>query len=219
MKQKKHQIVVLTGDLVNSTQLSKKNLESALDALAKCARGLEDAFGFSLNFTVHRGDGWQAAVTKPELTLRTMLSFRAALLSLGERGSGLKIDSRIAAAKGSVQMPLNTNLNQESQAIFIASGRCLENIGKAAGSPRFKIDAQPEFAACITLADCISRKWTAAQAQAIFHALTSRQLPTDTAIGNAIGKSRQTIARALAGAGRNHIFKTLNYLENGANND
>ena len=218
MSKQKQDIIVLTGDLVRSTELSKDNLNKALDTLAQCAATLEGALGLSLHFTVHRGDGWQAAVTRPEYALRVMLSFRAALRSLGERGSDLKFDTRIAAAKGAAQMPLNPDLNQESQSVFIASGRCLESMGKTSVAPRLKIDAQPELSACFALADYISRQWTAAQAQAIYQSLISVQPQTDTAIGIAIGKSRQTVARALHGAGQGHLIAALNSLENGEAN-
>lgn len=215
MQKKYTHITVLTGDLVRSTDLTAEALQKALETLERCSWDLEELMDSDLSFTLHRGDGWQVVIKQNEFTLRAMLAFRAALRSLAERGSQTKFDTRIAAASGKVILPLKTDLNQETQPVFIASGRCLEAMGKTANQPHFASADDPGFDATLALADYISRQWTAAQSQAIYQSLISVATPTDTAIGAAIGKSRQTIARALHGAGQAHINAALTRLEQG----
>lgn len=202
---------MLTGDLVRSTDLTPDALRHAIESVEQCAKDLAPLIQGALQFSRHRGDGWQVALQTPKFALRTMLAIRAQLRSNAKRGFENAFDTRIAAATGPAVLPLKPDLNEESQEVFIRSGRALDALGKA--DLQLTADQDARFAATLRLADYISRQWTGPQAQAIYQSLIAAPTPTDTAIGKALGKSRQTVARALHGAGQAHILAALAALE------
>ncbi|MYM55751.1 MarR family transcriptional regulator [Rhodobacteraceae bacterium GS-10] len=204
-------IAVLTGDLVGSTSLSPAQVAQAFDALADCAAMQADWHGALLHFTRQRGDGWQVALARPALALRSALAFRAAL-----RSEGSEFDSYISIAEGEVAGKLGSDLNAETTDVFVASGDGLDMLKLLSKSERmFYGDGGPLNAATV-LADHISQGWTPAQAAAILPFLAPDAEPSYTEVAKALGKSRQAVTKALDAAGYPALQRALHSIEEAA---
>lgn len=202
-------IAVLTGDIVGSTALGPEKLERAFEALKDCAEMQAEWMGESLHFTRHRGDGWQVALAEPKYALRSALAFRAAL-----RAEGSEFDSYIGMAEGEISAPTGENLNEETAAVFIQSGECLEKTKAILHSAlRFGFYAAPGIAAAAIMLDHISKDWTPAQAAPLLRMLSPTDLPSYTDVAKSLGKSRQSVKKSLDSAGTPAVFTALTVLE------
>lgn len=209
MTTKVQNVTVFTGDLVNSTQLTKAQLAAAFDVLETCAKMAAEWHGASLQFTRHRGDGWQVILAQPKYALRTALYFRASLKALGS-----EFDTYIGIARGEAAIAIKEDLNSRNEDVFVNSGRALELIKKAK-SAEVRIaylNGGAESAATI-LADKIVDDWTPTQAETMAHILQAFTETTYTEIAKALGKSRQTVTRTLTAAGFEPVFLALELLE------
>ncbi len=209
-------IAVLTGDLVGSTSLSPAQLAQAFDALADCAAMQADWHGAPLHFTRQRGDGWQVALARPALALRSALAFRAAL-----RCEGGEFDSYISIAEGEVAGKLGPDLNAETAKVFVTSGDGLDMLKLLSLSERmvYVDDAYGQggpLNAVAVLADHISQGWTPAQAAAILPFLARGDEPSYTEVAKALGKSRQAVTKALDAAGYPALKRALHSIEEAA---
>lgn len=183
-------IAVLTGDLVHSTELGPEKIERAFKALKDCAQVQETWHGAPLHFTRHRGDGWQVALARPEMALRSALAFRAAL-----KAESRELDSYIGIAEGKVTAPFGPDLNDETAEVFRRSGEKLDETKVSA--PLTILHASGgAIEAAVILADAISQNWTTAQAAAILPVLAPDSSTNQTKVGKIIGKSRQAVAKA-----------------------
>ena len=196
MSQETRRIAVLTGDLVKSTDLGPDRIDQAFAALRQSAEVQRAWHGETLNFTRHRGDGWQVALARPELALRSALAFRAAL-----RAEGDIFDSYIGIAAGEITAPLGPDLNTESAPVFMSSGRVLE-IAKSSGKCRilFGYGDTPGVEAAAYLASHISDGWTPTQAASILPFLAPGAHPSVTDVAKSMGKSRQAVAKSIDSA-------------------
>jgi hypothetical protein len=209
MSEKTRKIAVLTGDIVGSTALGPEKLERAFDALRDCAEMQAEWMGESLRFTRHRGDGWQVALAEPKYALRSALALRAAL-----RAEGSEFDSYIGIAEGEVSGPLEANLNDQTNLVFTQSGQTLEWIKTESHLElTFGHNTKGATSACTVLLGSISKDWTPAQAAPLIRMLHPTDTPTYTEIAKALGKSRQTVAKALDSAGFKAIWTALKDLE------
>lgn len=207
-------IAVLTGDLVDSTTLGEARVARAFEALASCARSQEAWHGAPLHFTRHRGDGWQVALAKPALALRSALAFRATL-----RAEGEEFDSYIAIALGEAPKDIAPNLNSRSEQVFIKSGRALDDL-KATNLPvRIIHESLGAVDAATILADHLSQGWTSAQSETILHTLDPQFDGTYTSIAKQLGKSRQAVTKSLIAAGYDFLDLALSKLEKDSRND
>ncbi|MEM5474846.1 hypothetical protein [Pacificibacter sp. AS14] len=206
MTDKTRKIAVLTGDIVGSTALGPEKLERAFNALKDCAETQAEWMGESLHFTRHRGDGWQVALAEPKYALRSALMFRAAL-----RSEGSEFDSYIGIAEGDITGPLESNLNDQTDGVFTKSGQMLEWIKVEAPQLELTLGHASAGAtsACAVLLGQMSQDWTPAQAAPLIRMLHPTDTPTYTEIAKALGKSRQTVAKALDSAGFRSIYSAL----------
>lgn len=196
-------IAVLTGDLVASTSLSNSSVEQALDALKSCAHEQRGWTGTDLNFTRHRGDGWQVALSEPRYALRSALTYRATLRALGD-----PFDTSIGIATGPIDGELGENLNRRFDPVFIASGRALDNL--KAQSPTNQRIAFPEKSALSLLADHFVSGWTTVQAQAALWFLPPGADPSYTDMAEHMGKSRQAVTKSVEASRVRLLVRALN---------
>ena len=201
-----YSIAVITGDLVDSTQLGPRKVEQAMQALRKCAESQADWMGADLLFTQHRGDGWQVVLLAPKYGLRSAILFRAVLRALGE-----EFDSYIGIAEGQIDRPPSANLNTENNTVFVASGRALD-LAKTASS-HINHNRGGGHAATAILLDRVCQEWTQTQAQDTVHALLPDNAPNYTELSALLGKSRQAVSKSLRSAWNDEIRKALNMLE------
>jgi len=213
MTEKPPSITVFTGDLVKSTQLSKAELSTAFETLEACAQRIAAWQGAPLNFTRHRGDGWQVNLTRPQYALRTSLLFRATLKALGAQ-----FDSYIGIATGVAMIEKHADLNNQSDAVFVESGRVLETLKTMTSfAPKLASASTGPGSGAITLADHICSDWTPAQSEAMSHMLHLDQDLSYTDLAKILNKSRQTVTKTLNAAGFQSIYLALRQLEQ--NND
>ena len=210
------QIAVLTGDLVDSTSLGSKKVSQAFDVIEKSSFEQEAWHGAPLHFTRQRGDGWQVALARPKLALRSALAFRAALRAE-------QTDARMAVALGPRPSPeaLAEGLNAQNSEPFVKSGRDLDALKRAKTDIRLSHDPAGAMSAVFAFADHISRSWTPAQAQAMLHFLPPERA-SFTDIAETLGKSRQAVSKALYSAGLDAFVVALAAVEaekNGGEHD
>ncbi len=202
-------IAVLTGDLVNSAGLGADKIARAFRALETCAAVQAGWMGAPLHFTRNRGDGWQVALARPELALRSALAFRAAL-----RSEGKEFDSYVSIAEGPAPAVLG-DLNGQTEAVFTTSGRGLDDLKAIRTRIRIIHDDPGPLGAAIILADHLTQGWTAAQAQAILPMLAPGYDGTYSDLAHRLGKSRQAVTKALEAAGEQVLSLALTRLEKG----
>jgi hypothetical protein len=199
---------VLTGDVVNSTQLSllqEKSLFKLLSAL----------FTEKYKFEFFRGDSFQLYMDDPKDALRLALACRTAAIGLTGNGiaeNGERYDVRISVGIGQVSMPVKSLSIAKGEA-FLLSGRNFDSLGN---SRHLAITCDNEIAD-IGLAviadylDIICQEMTVKQAELIMALL---QGSTQQQVAITLDKSKSTISQ-LASAGRwPEIEKLLQYYQN-----
>ena len=196
--------LVLTGDLVASSALSPDRLSMALDALSEAAALLEYWYDAPLHFTRHRGDGWQVCLPVDLSALRAALTFRAALRQVDKT-----LQTRIAIAEGSVDIPPSGDLNAASGTAFTLSGQTLDAMEKHVTIADARDGA---LAATAELAHHISDDWTPAQARAVLPMLAPER-PTQDEVASALSITRQAVRQALLAAGFPSLSAALHHLE------
>lgn len=201
-------IAVLTGDLIDSTDLPAPKLETAFAALRDAAGRIArwQPHGSSTRFTRTRGDGWQICLAQPHLALRAALCMRAAL-----RSHGKMLETRISIATGHGALPENGDLNSAHGPAFTASGRGLDTLSGHAAMEHADGGA---LAAAVRLADHISQGWTPAQARAVHLMLWPRDRIRATAAAE-LEITRQAVNQALWGAGFPALADALDRIEEG----
>lgn len=205
-------IAVLTGDIIQSSDLAEDQLKTALATLAEAAGKIGDWPGTTTAFSLRGGDSWQMAMTTDRYALRAGLCLRAAL-----RGLGKGFDSRIAITLGVDSMPPDGNPNAALGPVYIASGRLLEEI-KGDGGIRWQAPdaADPRaYSAVARLADHISRDWTKAQARALIHHLPPAP-PKREETAKRLGITRQSVNKSLWSAGFPALSEALDLVETAA---
>ena len=197
-------LTVLTGDIVNSTDLKTEELEQAFLALNRATAEIAEWQQSDARLTRYRGDGWQFVLTKPRFALRAALKTMAAIQSISERHS-----TRVAVATGTGHYGEDASLASAGGDAFIASGRALDDM-----DPQVLLvsSAGGREAALYRLADYIAQGWTPAQSRAIEPMLAPNP-PTHAAVAEKLGISRQAVGKALEGASYGAIDHSLRYLE------
>lgn len=208
------QVSILTGDIVASTQLGAQATARALGALETMAQQQAAWHGVSLAFTRHRGDGWQVALARPALVLRSLVGFAAAL-----RQEGKDMASYMAVATGPLDAPLPADLNNASGPAFTGSGRLLDTMKTAGPRRLMALTGSGPRAAAIALADHLTQGWTPPQAQAVSFMLGPKGPPSYTDLAKTLGKSRQAVTKALDGAGFDALRTALEHYERPENRD
>ena len=214
MSSKTHKIAVITGDLVNSTELGREKVEHAFAALEDCAETQAEWHGAPLHFTRHRGDGWQVVLARPEMALRSALAFRAAL-----RAEGSEFDSYMGIAEGEVEGEVGPDLNAETAEVFSASGLALSWTGKTSLESRLMHRTPGYQRATYILADSISREWTAVQAQTLLPFFDPSGGPTLTETAKKHEKTRQAVSKSLHASEFAALTAGMLSIETEANHD
>lgn len=208
MAAKNQKLAVITGDIVGSTKLGPRKLSLAIDALSDSASAQEKWHGASLKFTRNRGDGWQVILARPELALRSALTFRAKLRALGD-----DVDSYMGIALGMAPLPKGANLNAETGEIFTHSGRLLDVMKQVDAGIRIEIWPTGPLSAAAILADQISQGWTQTQAAAMGYMLDPTVSIYYTDLAHHLGKSRQAVTKSLRAAKEKPIEVALSAIE------
>lgn len=145
---------VVTGDIVNSTQLSTPESKKLLKLLEGIFKGYVYEF--------YRGDSFQVLVKEPEQSLRIALLCRTAAKSITESGTS---DVKASIGIGQVAEKVKQLGTAKGEA-FVISGRGLEELGPS--GEKLTIKSQDEYLN-------ISLELVADYVNSIFGRITSRQ--------------------------------------------
>jgi len=205
---------VITGDIVDSSKLSKAQRKLLPGLIAKASSETSQAFPAAVPLTVDvfRGDGWQLLVSDVTRSLRVGLYFRAVLRSAAERGRGL--DTRVAVAVGTVDF-VGERVSQGDGEAYRLSGRTLEDMPR---KQRLLLalpagNETEALAIIVRLIDVLAQGWTGKQALAVRGALRgwtqekiAKEWPESI--------SQQAVTKHLDGAQWPALEAALLYVEN-----
>lgn len=184
---------VLTGDLIKSRAAAADDVDRAMATLAATAALIDRMYDTATRFTRFRGDGWQIVLHQPMHCLAVAIQLFAAL-----RATNLRLDTRMSIGIGSVTSLGSSDLSDADGPAFHISGDHLSRMGKrrivVAGDPTDRVHD-----AVFGLVEAIMFGWTAAQADAVAHALSDRNMTHDD-IAKTLGITRQAVQSRLASA-------------------
>jgi len=205
---------VFTGDIVNSSDLGKVDLDDLIDAVHDTSDRASrwpgrDARTTQIGFARRGGDGWQIACADLRNPLRLALCVQTAIAA---RIDGAASRIAVATASGDRLATLPDDLNSAHGPAFTRSGRLLDRL------EGHRLMAHADGGACdalFCLADHMAQGWTQAQARALSFKLRP-DAPANREIGAALGISRQAVDQALHGAGYMALADALARLEDTA---
>ena len=179
-----HIQAVLTGDIVNSTQLgpaAEKKLQKGLQQVLAAER-----------FEFYRGDSFQAHIKNAGTALQTALLCRTAAIRLATDDTAVFSDIRISIGIGTIKEPVNALGTAKGEA-FVLSGRAFDEMAKK--DTRLAIISASELAnaGLQVMADYINaifKVMTGKQAGVIFELLKGQ---TQQAVAVKLKKSISTI--------------------------
>lgn len=171
---------VITGDLINSTNIATEWRQSVVDALKTC---VSDFLSITpIKMEMYRGDSFQVVIDKAEQTLSVAIALRSKLRASTPNGNDAW-DARISIGIGDVSFESNNIVTSDGEA-FRLSGRAFDNIGKK----RLNISSPwAEFNTAMELntrfADEFISSWTARQARVVYHSIlflkTQKEMAVD----------------------------------------
>lgn len=190
-------VAVLTGDLIDSSDVGAAATKHAIQIIEETARSLA---GWSPNdprhFARFRGDGWQILLENHALALRCSIMIMARLMA-EKRLPGTRIAIGLGHAGAT---PGTADISAAFGTAFEASGHMLDAMQK---HDRLKIDGLgigPLHRAIAALVEDHIRRWTPEQAEATAQYLHLSD-PTLKDIAHVLGISPQAVHSRLTGAG------------------
>ena len=162
---------VITGDLIDSTKYSPKELDTILDTLNNEFKRVKNQY--NADFKIFRGDSFQGIVLDPTVALELVFTIKTSINKLAlsnSKVSGLT-DFRIAIGIGSVNLKRESILESNGEA-FQFSGRTLDAM--KSDYPRLllktnNIDLDEEFNVNFSLLDSVMSKWSRASAEVVYY--------------------------------------------------
>lgn len=206
-------ICVLTGDIVRSSRLSRRELEALMRALAEGADMVRHwTSPASPPLERFRGDGWQLALNEPHWALRAGLILRATVRMVSRSA-----DTRIGFGIGSGEFA--SDLAASSGSAFELSGEQLEQLS-GPGRWSFAADGMPSArldltAALFTACEGWSSGWTSKQAEAVALLIRPEE-PAIVDVAERLGVRAQTVQDHFAKAGGKALLQVLHQYENSA---
>lgn len=159
---------VITGDLINSTNIAAGWRQSIMDALNSCVNDFSNIT--PLRIEMFRGDSFQVVVDNPEQVLSVAIGLRAKLRASTPENSDIW-DARVSVGIGDISFESENIVTSDGEA-FHLSGHSFDNMGKN----RLCIATHwSEFDNAIELntkfADELISSWTARQARVMYHSI------------------------------------------------
>lgn len=170
---------VITGDLVNSTDIAPEWRQSVMDALYATVTNF---LAFTpVRIEIYRGDSFQILVDKPEYALAIAVALRAKLHASTPEKQDVW-DARLSVGIGDVAFESDSIVTSDGEA-FRLSGRALDSIGKKrliVSSPWAEFNNAMELVT--RFADEIITSWTVKQAMVVGHCLLCNKKQKDLAV-------------------------------------
>lgn len=114
-------IAVLTGDLVDSTQLNKQTYVTSLKIMEELYQQFTDAY--QSTYELYRGDAFQLVFTQPQFVMRCAIMLKLALYSHADLSHSVKVN--LSVGLGDYTFLDKKNSRSQGEA-FELSGRGLD---------------------------------------------------------------------------------------------
>lgn len=191
---------VLTGDIVNSTQLEKSGEKKLLKALHQVLEPYK--------FEFYRGDSFQVYMKDPQKSLRVALLCRLIAIGLNQGEYLTATDIRISIGIGNVITPVRTLGSAKGEA-FVLSGRSFDEIQKTETRLAITVENKVVNTGLQVIADYINsilKGMTAKQAEVVAELLKGQ---TQQKVTTLLNKSKSTISQLVSAGRWNEIEKLL----------
>lgn len=235
MDMEKKKVAVITGDLINSRQISIENRKEIYAYMKWCYSHFVIQRGCLTDFKLEffRGDSFQLLVEDPAMALRVALFLRARLraaygrkhlqeepsLSKYMQKSGNKKlwDARMSIGIGDMEYRSKSVITSDGEA-FVLSGRELDKMKsnerltiKMQGVDEYSL-MQSQFNTLLRLGDALVQGWTEAQSQLAAECLLFPN-KTQQALEKEYGIPQTTISRRKSGGHIDEILNLCDYFE------
>jgi hypothetical protein len=177
---------VITGDLVDSTNIAAKWRQTVVNALHKCVA--ESLTLTPIKLDMYRGDSFQVLVDNPEYVLAIGIALRAKLKAETPDKQNLW-DARLSVGVGEISFESSNIVTSDGEA-FRLSGRSFDHIGKkrlTIATPW--LDFNNDIELVTRFADDVITSWTAKQAKVVYQSILFPKLQKDLA--EELGMTRQ----------------------------
>lgn len=186
-------VAIITGDIVDSTKMTKAERTSMLQLLQSLPEWLSPLC--KTNIEIFRGDSFQLKVSEPTKALQIALAIRAIIRANKFKDNNAQWDTRIAIGIGTLDFETDSLSTSDGEA-YRLSGRGLDLIGRA----RLYIETpweevNKELKVSTLFADDIVTRWTPSQSRIMFEKLVKNNSQEE--IGNTLGVSRQMVSKTL----------------------
>ncbi|WP_342304909.1 SatD family protein [Methanolobus sp. ZRKC5] len=203
---------VITGDLVQSSQLEHETREEMIAYLRDSLMFIEDHLQLHdtifLPFDIFRGDSFQVVLSKPDRALlaSVLLSQRLSLFNEGSKDFA----ARLSIGIGTIEyIPDSGNIGEADGVAFRLSGKALDTM-KQKGQNLLVTTPNPAlnlmFETQCSFFDLIAGRWTNIQKEIILEKLSGS---TQEEIASRHGKSQSTISQSLKASGFDGVKKFL----------
>lgn len=204
-----HIYAVITGDIVDSTSLTRTTLARVRETLTGTIRAFakQNADVISHSPSFFRGDSWQVLLHDPRIALKVALLVRAQLHA--EDG----VDTRASIGVGTVA-GLEKDVAISTGEAFTLSGRALENIPNFAlltgALPERTASLAPWFPTVLHLCSGLTDSWTRRQAE-VFGKWLSLVSPTHESIAAALKPpvTQQSVTDTLTSANWRYLYEAM----------
>ncbi|MBQ0081791.1 MAG: hypothetical protein KBT41_00700 [bacterium] len=196
---------VITGDLVNSTNIAVEWRQTVVDALNACVTDFLPLTPIKIE--MYRGDSFQVVIDKPELTLTVAVALRAKLQATTPEKKVIW-DARVSVGIGEVSFESGNIVTSDGEA-FRLSGRTFDAMGKkklAIATPWTEYNNTMDIVT--RFADDVVSSWTVKQANVVYHSLLFPKTQKDMAAD--LGLTKQNFNSHWASA---KVQLILDYIE------
>ncbi len=183
---------VLTGDIVNSTQLNAEREKLLLDELRSIFAPYQYEF--------YRGDSFQVCLPDPRKAISVAMQCRATAITLSQETPSVQHDVRISVGLGTVEEPVKELATAKGEA-FLLSGRAFDTLDRNGGAIAIHINYPLVSLTLSVLSDYINsifRHMTAKQAEVITLLLKGQN---QQQVADKLNRSKSTISQHVS-AGR-----------------
>jgi hypothetical protein len=200
-------VAVITGDIVHSSKMSRKQREQLLGQLEAMFVDLDQCIEAA---EIFRGDSFQVLLRQPEKALRAAVLFRAGLRKIPHQQEDQRqyTDARIAIGVGELSYRADS-LGMSDGEAFRLSGRGLDEMNYR---ERLIIntlwdDFNEEMEVSCALSEAIIGRWTHAQAAIIYSYLLSGK--TQQALAKEFGITQGAVSQRLSESGNIGAIRKL----------
>ena len=208
---------IITGDLVDSSKLKKKELQKVHKTLHREFENLRQHFATkTLHFEMYRGDSFQGIVLEPKIALKVLLYLKSSVkklhLEASAKAKKSKVDFRAALGIGEID-GVPKSLKKATGEAFLFSGRTLDGMKNKQQKTSMKTATEAvdhEFEVHFKFFDQLADRWSIAAAEVVYYLLQDMK---EVEIAEIIGISQSAVNSRKKVSGWEAISKLLKRYE------